>query len=189
MGGTKELAEDVAARMEIPDSTDPRVEAEVNRMLVLYEKRFVVLETRPNSGGTRVGKLGSGGDILAYLKGLEEEGLLDYVGSIVELRENAYEETLEWLELEDAQRQTVHHQWTGVRSRVVFGAPDGTPPLPGLEKRLAGIRVSAYGSSKSVQSILHVMTDEEIETVFSDLMETMLQGGLISSKERAPCQR
>jgi len=189
MGGTKELADDVAAKMGIPDPSDARVEAEVDRLLLLYERRFVVLETHPNSGGTRVGKLGYGSEILAHLKGLEEEGLLDYVGSIVELKENAFEETLEWLDLEDAQSQTVHHQWTGVRSHVLFKAPDGTPPLPGLEKRLAGIEVSAYGSRYKAQSILHGLSDEEIETVFADILETLLQGGRISSKERLPCQR
>ncbi|GAF85531.1 unnamed protein product [marine sediment metagenome] len=175
MGGTKQLADEVAAKMGIPDPNDSRVEAEVNRLLLLYEKRFVVLETHPNSGGTRVGKLGYGSEILAYLREMQEEGSLNYVGSIVELRENAYEETLEWLEYE-------HAEWTDVRSHVLFKAPDGTPPLPGLEKRLAGIEVSAYGSSYKVQSILHIMSDEEIETVFADLLESMLQG-------RPICQR
>ena len=182
MGGTKQLADEVAARMEIQDPNDPRVEAEVNRLLTLYERRFVVLETHPNSGGTRVGKLGSGSEILAYLKGMEEKGLLDYVGSIVELREKADEETLKWLDYDEG-------EWRGVRPHVAFRAPDGTPPLPGLEKRLAGIEVSAYGSRKKVQSILHVMSDQEIETVFADILETMLQGGRLPSKERPPCQR
>lgn len=182
MGGTKQLADEVAAKMGIPDPNDARVEAEVDRLLLLYEKRFVVLETHPNSGGTRVGKLGYGNEILAYLQEMEEEGCLNYVGSIVELREGASEEMLEWLEHE-------HAEWTGVRSHVLFKAPDGTPPLPGLEKRLAGIEVSAYGSRYKVQSILHGLSDEEIETVFADVLESMLQGGRISSKERPPCQR
>jgi len=95
MGGTKQMMDEVASRMEICDPNDPKVLAEVGRLLSLNERRLVVLETHPNSGGCWVGKLGTESEILQYLAQLAKDGTLDYVGGIVELKEKAEEEILE----------------------------------------------------------------------------------------------
>jgi len=170
MSGIKRMLEEVAERMEIDDPNDPRVEAEANRLLSLGERRFVVLETHPNSGGCWVGKLGTGSEVLEYLKDLEKKGQLDYVGNIIELKEKADEETQDWLKLDD-------YQPVGVLVRPVFSSPEGTPPLPGLEKRLAGIEAEVYGQKRSVWSLLQAMTDEEIALSFGDVLEEVLQSG------------
>ncbi len=170
MGGTKQMMDEVASRMEICDPNDPKVLAEVGRLLSLDERRLVVLETHPNSGGCWVGKLGTEKEIIQYLAQLAKDGTLDYVGGIVELKEKAEEEILEWIEFEDFQPVRVH-----IRPPREHGGP--TPPLPGLEKRLAGIEAEAYGVKKSVWSILQGMYDNEVEEFFSDALEGMLQSG------------
>ena len=170
MGATKRMMEEVAGNMGNYDPNDPKVLAEVGRLLNLDERRFVVLETHPNSGGCWIGKLGTGSEVISYLKEMATKGFLDYVGSILELKEKAEEETQKWLLFED-----------GSPSRVVIRgfAWDGgpTPPLPGLEKRLAHLEVEAYGVKKSVWSLLQGMYDNEIEEVLSDTLEAFLQSG------------
>lgn len=170
MGAIKRMAEEVAERMEIDDPNDPKVLAEVGRLLSIDERRLVVMETHPNSGGCWVGKLGTETEILQYLAQLAKDGTLDYVGDIVELKEGAQAELLSWIELEDYQPVKVHSQPPKSDSGP-------TPPLPGLEKRLAGIEAEAYGQHKSVWSLLQAMTDEEIALTFSDTLEEMLQSG------------
>jgi len=170
MGATKRLMEEVAGRIANGDPNDPKVLEEVGRLLSLDERRLVVLETHPNSGGCWIGKLGSESDVIQYLKELAKEGTLDYVGGILELKEKAEEEILQWIEFEDYQPIRVQ-----IRPPREHGGP--TPPLPGLEKRLAGIEAEAYGVKKSVWSILQGMYDQEIEEFFSDAFEGMLQSG------------
>ncbi len=170
MGRTKAMMDEVASRMEISDPNDPRVLAEVGRLLSLDERRLIVLETHPNSGGCWVGKMGTETEILQYLAQLAKDGTLDYVGDILELKNGAQAELLSWIELEDFQPVKVH-----IRPPKPHSGP--TPPLPGLEKRLAGIEAEAYGVKKSVWSILQGMYDQEIEDFFSDALEGMLQSG------------
>jgi len=69
------------------------------------------------------------------------------------------------------------YQPVGVLVRPVFSSPEGTPPLPGLEKRLAGIEAEVYGQKRSVWSLLQAMTDEEIALTFGDVLEEVLQSG------------
>ena len=170
MGGTKAMMDEVASRMEISDPNDPRVLAEVGRLLSLDQRRLIVLETHPNSGGCWVGKMDTETEVIQYLKQMADEGTLDYVGDILELKEGAQAELLSWIELEDYQPIRVQ-----VRPPREQSGP--TPPLPGLEKRLAGLEAEAYGVKKSVWSILQGMSDEEIGDYFSDCLEGMLQSG------------
>jgi len=170
MGGTKAMMDEVASRMDIYDPNDPRVLAEVGRLLSLDERRLIVLETHPNSGGCRCGMLGTEIEVIQYLKQMADEGTLDYVGGILELKPKAEEETLRWIEIEDCQPIRVQ-----IRPPREHSGP--TPPLPGLEKRLAGLEVEAYGIKKSVWSLLQGMYDNEIEEVLSDCLEGMLQSG------------
>ena len=170
MGGTKAMCDEVAERMEIYDPNDPKVQAEVARLLSLDERRLVVLETHPNSGGCWIGKLGTESEVIQYLKELAKAGTLDYVGGILELKERAEEEMLEWIELEDYQPVRVHIRPPREHSGL-------TPPLPGLEKRLANLGAEAYGIKKSVWSLLQGMYDNEIEEVLSGALEGMLQAG------------
>jgi len=170
MSGTKRLMEEVAERMEIDDPNDPKVLAEVGRLLSIDERRLVVMETHPNSGGCWVGKMGTETEILQYLAQLAKDGTLDYVGDILELKEGAQAELLSWIEFEDYQPVKVH-----IRPPQPHSGP--TPPLPGLEKRLAGIEAEAYGQKRSVWSLLQAMTDEEIALTFGDVLEEVLQSG------------
>jgi len=181
MSGTKRLMEEVAERMEIDDPNDPKVLAEVGRLLSIDERRLVVMETHPNSGGCWVGKMGTETEILQYLAQLAKDGTLDYVGDILELKEGAQAELLSWIEFEDYQPVKVH-----IRPPQPHSGP--TPPLPGLEKRLAGIEAVAYGAKKSVWSLLEGMSDEEISEYFSDCLEGMLQSGrLLPPWEEKKC--
>ena len=170
MGGTKAMMDEVAKDMDIYDPNDPKVLAEVGRLLSLDERRLIVLETHPNSGGYWIAKLGSESEVLQYLKELAEAGDLDYVGGIIELKEKAEEEILQWIVFEDYQP-----------IRVCFRPPrehsGPTPPLPGLEKRLTNLEVEAYGIKKSAWSLLQGMYDSEIEEVLSDTLQAMLQAG------------
>lgn len=182
MGGTKHLMDEVAKNMDISDPNDPKVLAEVGRLLSLDERRFVVLETHPNMGGCWIGKLGSASEVIQYLKEMATAGTLDYVGGILELKEKAEEEILKWIEFED-------YQPIRVRIRPPAELTGPTPPLPGLEQRLAKLEVEAYGIKKSVWSLLQGMYDSEIEEVLSDAFESMLQADRLLPQEGKPCQR
>ncbi|GAI24461.1 unnamed protein product [marine sediment metagenome] len=70
-----------------------------------------------------------------------------------------------------------------MREVDIGSAPQPTPPLPGLEKRLAGIQASAYDHQRSVLSLLQGMWDEEITEYFSDCLEGILQSGRVKSEE------
>ena len=181
MGGVKHMKGKVAERMGIKNENDPRVEAEVARLLSLDERRLVVMETHPNSGGWWFGKMGTETEILQYLAQLAKDDALDYVGGIVELKESAGNEMLEWIELED-------YQPVRVRIRPPREHSGPTPPLPGLEKRLAGIEASACGQKRSVWRLLQAMTDEEIGEYFSDCLEGMLQSGRELPSVGEPCK-
>ena len=181
MSGTKRLMEEVAERMEVSDPNDPKVLAEVGRLLSLDERRLVVLETHPNSGGCWVGMLGTESEVIQYLKRAHRQGNLDYVLWILELKERAGEETTQWIEFEDCEP-------IGIVVRPPREHSGPTPPLPGLEKRLTGIEASAYGVKKSAWSLLQGMADEEIQEYFSDCLEGMLQSGRISQKDGEPCK-
>lgn len=181
MGGVKHMMDEVAARMEIDDPNDPKVQAEVERLLSITNRRLVVLETHPNTGGCWFGKMGTAREVIAYLKEMAEKGSLAYVGGIVELKEGAKDEMLEWIELEDFQPV-----------RVIVRPPgqttNGTPPLPGLEARLARIQAEAYGQHHSVWSILQSLTDEEVAETFGKVLESVLQEGrTLVIPEVAPC--
>jgi len=189
MGATKRLMEEVAGRIANGDPNDPKVLAEVGRLLTLDERRLVVLETHPNSGGCWIGKLGSEGEVIRYLKELAKAGTLSYVGGILELKEKAEEEILQWIEFEEFEPIRVQ-----IRPPREHSGP--TPPLPGLEKRLANLEVEAYGIKKSVWSLLQGMDDSEIEEVLSDTLEGMLQAGRLlppwekdGQKDGVSCQR
>lgn len=173
MGAVKRLAEEVAARMEIDDISDPRVLAEVDRQLSVNHRRLVVIESHPNIGGFWTGKVGTEREVFEYLKEAERSGHLDYVSIILELKERAEDETQGWLVFEE-------YQPVAVGKKSIGDRPEGTPPLPGLEKRLAGIQAHAYGATESVCSILQGMSDEEITVTFCDLLEGMLQSGKLS---------
>lgn len=172
MSGIKRMMEEVAERMEIVDPNDPRVKAEVERLLSLNHRRLVVLESHPNSGGCWVGKVGTEPEIMDYLKKAEKEGNLDYVFALLELKEEAGDEVTDWLEFDGSEP-------LGMREVAIGRSPEGTPPLPGLEKRLAGIEAEGYGVKKSVWSLLQGMSDEEIGEYFSDCLEGMLQSGCL----------
>ena len=161
---------EVAQRMEIPDENDPRVEAEVERLLSLSQRRLVVVESHPNSGGFRTGKMGSEREVLHYLKKLEKDGTLDYVFTIIELKEGADEEAAGWLEFDGIEPIKVMEVTIG-------SAPQPTPPLPGLEKRLAGIQAESCGQHRSAWTLLQAMTDEEVAFTFSECLEGLLQMG------------
>jgi len=176
MGAVKRMAEEVAERMEVNDISDPRVIAEVERLLSLNHRRLLVVESHPNSGGFWTGKIGSEGEILQYLQKLEKDGTLDYVFAIAELKEGAGDEIAEWVELDGI-------ELVGVRKVTIGGSEEGTPPLPGLEKRLAGIQAQAYGHHQSVWKLLQRMSDEEIGNYFSDCLEGMLQSGRVKPEE------
>jgi len=171
MGAVKRMAEDVARRMEIEDISDPRVLAEVDRLLSINHRRLMVIESHPNSGGFWTGKVGTEREVLDYLKQQDKDGTLDYVFAIVELKEGAEHETSDWLELDGT-------EVIGLRKVKVGRSPEVTPPLPGLEKRLAGIEAQAYGQKRTVWAMLQGMTDEEIARTFNDVLETLLQVGV-----------
>ena len=170
MGAVKALIDEVAGRMEIEDVSDPRVQAEVDRLLSINHRRLVVIEAHPNSGVIWVGKVGTEREILDYLKAADTEHDLNYVFAILELKEKATIETDNWIEFDEAEP-------IGLRKVNIGSSPEGTPPLPGLEKRLAGIQAEAYGQHRSVWSLLQAMTDEEIALTFDDTLEEMLQTG------------
>jgi len=189
MGGMKRMMEVAAERMETDDVNAPEVLAEVARLISLEERRLIVLETHPNSGGCWCGMLGTETEVLQYLQKMADKGFLDYVGGILELKPTAEEETLHWIEFEE-------YQPIGVRVRPPSEMTGPTPPLPGLEKRLAGIEASAFGVKKSVWSILSGMYDKELEELFTDALEGMLQAGRLlppwekdGQKDGVSCQR
>lgn len=167
MGGVKRMAEEVARRMEIEDISDPRVLAEVDRQLSIDYRRLVVLESHPNIGGYWVGKVGNEREVLDYLRDTAKKGTLDYVFCIVELKEKAEHETNKWIDFQLG---------IGVDEpklrKVEIGGTVGTPPLPGLEKRLAGIQAEAYGQHRSVWSLLQAMSDEEVALAFGDMLQS-----------------
>jgi len=176
MGGVKHMKAEVAQRMEIPDENDPRVEAEVERLLSLHQRRLVLIESHPNSGGFWVGKVGTEVEILSYLKEQEDKGTLDYVFALLELKEEAGDEVIDWVEFDGTEPiQT--------REVDIGTSPQPTPPLPGLEKRLAGIQAQAYGYHQSVWKLLQKMSDQEIGEYFSDCFEGMLQSGRVKPEE------
>lgn len=182
VSGIKHTMDEVAQNMGVYDPNDPKVLAEVDRLLHRDDRRLIVLETHPNSGGCWVGKLGTEREVIAYLKEMAEKGTLDYVGDILELKEKAEAEIQSWIEFED-------YQPIRVAIRPPKDRVGPTPPLPGLEKRLAGLTAEAYGQKKSVWSILQGMYDGEIEEFFSDALEGMLQSGrLMPEVEVAECQ-
>jgi len=171
MGATvKRMMDEVASRMEIDDTNDPRVLEEVGRLLAISHRRLIVIESHPNSGGFWTGKVGTEQEVLDYLTDADMNGLLDYVFCILELKEKSDHETCDWLELDG-------NEPIGLRKVKIGRSPDGTPPLPGLEKRLAGIEADGYGQHRSVWSLLQAMTDEEIALTFSDTLQEMLQSG------------
>jgi len=133
------------------------------------ERRLAVMETHPNSGGMWVGKLGTESEVMEYLRQMAEEGNLAYVGSVIELKDGAEVETEDWLELEDCEA-------VGVKPRVVTDGHQ-PQPLPGLERRLAGIESNAYGTKKSALAILGVLTDEEISLTLDEVLQDLLQEG------------
>jgi len=182
MGGTKNMMGEVAERMDCDDINDPKVLAEVQRLLSLDERRLVVIATHPNLGGCWIAKLGTESEVMEYLHQQAKEGFLDYVGGIIELKEKAELELTDWIEFEEGEPVNVRisppHEHTGP-----------TPPLPGLEKRLAGIEASAYGTKQSVCSILSGMYDQQIEELFSSALEGMLQSGRLLPKEAVSCQK
>ena len=67
----------------------------------------------------------------------------------------------------------------GLQKVKIGRSNEGTPPLPGLEKRLAEIKAEAYGQNQSAWSLLQAMSDEEIAHVLSDTLEGMLQSGRV----------
>ncbi len=168
MSQTKHLMDEVAARMGIQDPNDPRVQAEVERLLATTDRRLVVLGTHPNRGGCWIGKMGTTREVMDYLKDMAGKNQLDYVGSIIELKEGAEHETMDWLELEDCQPVRVIIRPPGQKG----GA---TPPLPGIERRLAGIKVNAYGHESDALRILQGMTNEEITEAMELLFSENLQ--------------
>lgn len=171
MGGIKQLMDETAQRMEIVDPNDPCVKAEVSRLLSVLERRLVVVESHPNSGGFWVGKVGTAREIGSYLQRVNRQGQLDYVFAILELKGAAKNEVGDWLEQDEDGP-------LGFRGVPVGHQDGGTPPLPGLEKRVARITSNAYGQRRSVWSILQGMTDVEIELVFNGYLEDVLQRGL-----------
>ena len=170
MSGIKRLMEEVAERMEIDDPNDSRVKAEVERLLSINHRRLIVVESHPNSGGFWTGKIGTEQEVLQYLQKLEKDGNLDYIFAIAELKEGSDDEVADWIEFDGIEP-------IKLREVAIGSRPEGTPPLPGLEKRLAGIEADAYGLKKSAWSILQSLTDEEICEVLSDLLQGLLQMG------------
>jgi hypothetical protein len=182
MGGVRHMMDEVAARMEIDDPNDPKVQAEVERLLSITNRRLVVLETHPNSGGMWFGKMGTESEIFAYLKKLKADGTLDYVYGIVELKDGAEDEACIWIQFDGSQPVKVNPWRPDVKL-------NGTPPLPGLEARLAKIEADAYGEKHSVWSILQSLSDQEISELFSVTLESCLQEGrTLVIPEVAPCQ-
>lgn len=172
MSGVKHLLDEVAARMEIDDPNDPRVGAEVERLLSIKQRRLIMLESHPNMGGFWVGRIGTERDIAEYLKDVESRRLLDYAFLILELREGAKNEVDDWIEFDEG--EPIELKKFPPAGKLSM---KGTPPLPGLEKRLSGIRCSAYGQDRSVWSILQACTDEQVAKVGNCLLEVALQGG------------
>lgn len=172
MSAIKNLMDEVAARMGVTDPNNPAVLEEVERLLSVNDRRLVVVESHPNAGGFWVGKVGTEREVSEYLKTAEGNGDLDYIYAILELKKGAHDEVTKWIEFDDLSEPIK----LLVSERTPGGAK-GTPPLPGLEARLAGIKSEAYGQQHSVWSILQTLADEEIASAFSDLLETMLQEG------------
>ena len=182
MSGVKHMMDEVASRMEIDDPNDPKVQAEVARLLSITDRRLVLIESHPNSGGFWVGRVGTEREVLEYLKKAEAEGNLDYAFSLIELKKGAGDEITDWIEFDGTDPIKLLERTPG-------GTTNGTPPLPGLEARLAGIQAEAYGQHRSVWSILQSLTDDEVAETFSDLLETVLQEGrTLIIPEVQPCQ-
>jgi len=171
MGGTKHLMDETAERLEIDDPNDPKVRAEVTRLLSIGERRLIVIESHPNSGGFWVGKLGSAREIKAYLLRLQKLGHIPFVFAILELKGSAENEYTNWISTND-------YEDGEVLLNATMSTVEGTPPLPGLEKRLARITSNAYGKRRSVWSVLQGMTDVEVEQVFNGYLEDVLQRGI-----------
>ncbi len=170
MGQVKHMMDEVAKRMEIKDPNDPKVQAEVERRLSINERRLLVVESHPNSGGFWVGRMGTEREIQEYLKQLVTDGTLDYVSAIAELKPGAGNEVTDWIEFDGAEP-------IKLRKRKPGHSIAGTPPLPGLEARLARIQSEAYGQRRSVWSILQALSDEEIAETFTQVLESILQEG------------
>ncbi len=170
MGQVKHMMDEVAKRMEIKDPNDPKVQAEVERRLSINERRLLVVESHPNSGGFWVGRMGTEREIQEYLKRLEIDGTLDYVFDIAELKPGAGNEATDWIEFDGAEP-------TKLQKRQPCHSTTGTPPLPGLEARLARIQSAAYGQRHSVWSILQALSDDEIAETFTQVLESILQEG------------
>ncbi len=170
MGQVKHMMDEVAKRMEIKDPNDPRVQAEVERRLSINERRLLLVESHPNSGGFWVGRVGTEREIQECPKQLEADGTLDYVFAIAELKPGAGNEVTDWIEFDGAEP-------IKLRKRKPGHSITGTPPLPGLEGRLARIQSAAYGQPHPVWSILQALTDEEIAETFTQVLEAVLQEG------------
>ncbi len=170
MGQVKHMMDEVAKRMEIKDPNDPKVQAEVERRLSINNRRLVLVESHPNSGGFWVGRIGTERQIQEYLKQLETDSTLDYVFAIAELKPGAGNEASDWIEFDGADP-------IKLRKRKPGHSVTGTPPLPGLEARLAKIQSEAYGQRQSVWSILQVLSDEEIAETFTEVLESLLHEG------------
>jgi hypothetical protein len=182
MSAIKHLMDEVAARMEIDDPNDERVKAEVNRLLSITKRRVAVIACHPNGGPLYIDKMGDEDEVFQFLKELETKGFLDYVHSILVMAEQGEDEVGDWIEFEDGSP-------VRVKSQPPCHATNGTPPLPGLEARLAGLQVEAYGQHHSVWSILQALTDEEIAETFSEILETCLQQGrTLIIPEVDPCK-
>ncbi len=170
MGQVKHMMDEVAKRMEIKDPNDPKVQAEVERRLSINERRLLVVESHPNSGGFWVGRMGTEREIREYLKQLETNSTLDYVFAIAELKPGAGNEVTDWIEFDGVEPMRL-------RKRKPGYSITGTAPLPGLEARLARIQSEAYGQRRSVWSILQALSDEEIAETFTQVLESILQEG------------
>jgi len=182
MGGVKHMMDVVAARMEISDPNDPKVLTEVKRLLSITKRRVAVIACHPNGGPLYIDKMGNEVEVFQFLKELEAKGFLDYVHSILVMAEQGEDEVGDWIEFKD-----------GSPIRVKASPPryptNGTPPLPGLEARLAKIEADAYGEKHSVWSILQSLSDQEISELFSLTLESCLQEGrTLVIPEVAPCQ-
>ena len=164
------MMDEVAQRMEIDDPNDPKVQAEVERLLSITKRRVAVISCHPNGGPLYIDKMGNEDEVFKFLKELEATGCLEYVHSILVMAEQGEDEVCDWLDFEDGQP-------LGVKASPPRHTTNGTPPLPGLEVRLAGIEAEAYGQHRSVWSILQALTDKEIAETFGEVLESVLQAG------------
>jgi len=168
MGQVKHMMDEVAKRLEIKDPNDPRVQAEVERRLSINDRRLVLVESHPNSGGFWIGRIGTEREIQEYLKQLEIDGTLDYVFAIAELKPGAGNEVTDWIEFDSTEP-------VKLQKRKPCHSITGPPPLPGLEARLATIQSAAYGQRHSVWSILLAFSDDEVAETFTQVLESILQ--------------